>query len=51
MSTLIGGEAWDLCYELGQAKTQTQLSSPTNVFVSNSQDLTLMIIRHILVVP
>ena len=27
MATLFGGEAWELCYELGQTKSDTQLST------------------------
>ena len=36
MATLFGGEARDLCQELGGAKSQTQ-SSPVNVFPYNYQ--------------
>ena len=27
MATLFGGEAWDLCYKLGQAESKTQFST------------------------
>ena len=27
MATLFGGEAWDLCYKLGRAKSETQFST------------------------
>ena len=30
MATLFGGEAWDLCYELGQAKKQDPILNPSH---------------------
>ena len=47
VATLFGGEAHDLCWELGWAKSYTQLSTQV---AWNNQNPTIMIINHILMV-
>jgi hypothetical protein len=52
MATLFGGEAHNLCWELGlDQKARPPLNtSPANVFAYNNQDMVLMITIHILMV-
>ena len=51
MAPLFGGESWNLCWKLGQAKCQTQLSTQScNDFIWDTQDSTLMLINRVLMV-
>ena len=52
MTTPFGGEAWDLCCELGQEKKldPTLNPTPTNILASNNQDQSLLIFNHLLVI-
>ena len=53
MATLFGGEAWDLCWQLGWTKSRIQLSTQViwRILLEKNWDPTSMIIDHILMAP
>ena len=55
ITTLFGGDAWDLCYKLGRGVKHTHTHtqdptlnpSPLSIPAYNNQDPTLIIFNHI----